>query len=89
LSLQHIEEKLTVTYDLLQEVNDKIKSLQPAINEFDFHHPIAEHQKEHYEDQLEKLQEGQAIVIIDFAATYQLNYRAVESHDEWFDKCSV
>jgi hypothetical protein len=69
---------------------------------FDVHRSrISEEAKEHiiqfwikntvhqYETQLSELKDYQALVIMDFAVTYQLGYQAVESADEWFNKRSV
>lgn len=85
----HINNEYTRVSLLCDDISTKINIEQPKIDEYKKHQPIVEHQQRQYELQLENLHDHQAIVIMDFAATYQLGYKAVESTDEWFNKRSV
>jgi hypothetical protein len=82
----YLMEKLTKLQMRKDELDLQVTPLEPQVEAYLRHLEIAEHQKQAYKECLESLTMDTAVIVMDFAAAYQIPYKSEESSDEWFSK---
>lgn len=88
-TIEALHHAITAQCDELETVREQINVFQSIASNYERHCKIYKSQKKTYQDQLTNLSDDDAIVIMDFAAAWQLGITQVETSNEFYNKSSV